>query len=164
MFSCHYWGVHLLYLGMPCMLWYICLIFLYDLIFSCTLAFTIVSPCISWYTPLRILVYCHCYSGTTPIHSGTLRYALYTLVHMSHVLVFSCTLAFTLVSPCISWYTPLCILVYRHCYSGTTLVHSGTLSYALYPLVHMSHILVRFLYSLVHRLCSVMIRVTALST
>src|ERR1035438_3372519 len=87
MFSCHYWGVHLLYLGMPCMLWYICLIFLYDLVFSCTLSFTIVSPCISWYMPLRILVYCHCYSGTTLVHSGTLRYALYPLVHMSHILV-----------------------------------------------------------------------------
>jgi len=47
-------------------------------------------------------------------------------------------IAVTLVQP---WYTQ---------------VHSGTLRYALYALVHMSHILVQFLYSLVHRSCFVM--------
>src|ERR1035438_7428168 len=135
MFSCHYWGVHLLYLGMPCMLWYICLIFLYDLVFSCTLSFTIVSPCISWYMPLCILVYRHCYSGKTPIHSGTLRYALYALVHMSHVLVRSRILLYTGIYPCIALY----ILVHAFTYSCTPSLllwyNPGTLRYTQVCLV-----------------------------
>ena len=99
MFSCHYWGVHLLYLGMPGILWYIDLIHLYNLLFSCTLSYTLVLPCIFWHTPLHILVYHHCYSGNpwyTKVSSGMPCMLWFICLIFLYDLVFSCTLSFTL--------------------------------------------------------------------